>query len=98
MEENESNSDSDQDEFFVGSITEKRKTEIVGDECFTTYKVKGRNIKFQVDTGAQVNILPSTNFGKLPHVKLMPTNTTLTSYSGDKLKVQGIPKTHITDI
>jgi hypothetical protein len=33
--------------------------------------------------------LPSTIFGKLPHVKLMPTNTTLTSYSGDKLKVQG---------
>ncbi|CAC5418934.1 unnamed protein product [Mytilus coruscus] len=40
LEECESNSDSDQDEFFVGSVTEKRKTEIVGDECFTTYKVQ----------------------------------------------------------
>jgi hypothetical protein len=51
-----------------------------------TYKVQGRSIKFKVDTGAQVNILPSTIYGKLPRVKLMPTKTTLTSYSGDKLK------------
>ncbi|CAC5382216.1 unnamed protein product [Mytilus coruscus] len=89
LEECESNSDSNQDEFFVGSVTEKRKTEIVGDECFTTYKVQGRNIKFKVDTGAQVNILPSAIFDKVSHVKLMSTKTTLTSYSGDKLKVKG---------
>lgn len=88
LEEREANVDSDcPDDFFVGSITENRKTEILGNECYTTYKVQGRNIKFKIDTGAQVNILPTKIYEKLSHVKLFHTHTTLTSYSDDKLNV-----------
>ncbi|CAC5406111.1 unnamed protein product [Mytilus coruscus] len=54
---------------------------------FTHFERYCRNIKFEVDTGTQVNSFPSEIFDKLSHVKLMST-LKLTSYSDDKLKVQ----------
>ena len=75
---------------FVGAIEHRNKTELTSDECHTTLDVEGHSIKFKVDTGSQVNILPLNVYKNLK-VKdtLTKCTTRLTSYSGENLRVKG---------
>jgi len=74
---------------FVGAIDHNSKTELGVDECHTTLEVEGHSVKFKVDTGSQVNILPQSVYEQL-NVSSLPTrsNIRLTSYSGEDLKVK----------
>ena len=53
------------DLMFVGTINYSNKTELVADECYTTLDIVGHSVKFKVDTGSQVNILPSSVYRQL---------------------------------
>ena len=78
------------DLMFVGAINHSNKTEMGADECYTTLDIEGHSVKFKVDTGSQVNILPSSVYRQLNvRHKLAKPTTRLTSYSGEDLKVQG---------
>ena len=56
--------DSDDGEsLFIDAI--KNDTEISNNDCYTTLPVEGTQIKFKVDTGSQVNILPVSMYHKL---------------------------------
>ena len=56
-------------DLFVGAIDHNNRTELGADECYTTLNVEGHLVKFKVDTGSQVNILPSSlyNSGTFNH-------------------------------
>ncbi|CAC5354877.1 unnamed protein product [Mytilus coruscus] len=90
-----SSCESDGENYFVGAVN--RKTEIKENACFTSFKLQGKTVQFKIDTGAQVNILPLSIYKKLSNVKLSKTSTSLTSYSGDKLKVVGKCSLHLKD-
>ncbi|CAC5408403.1 unnamed protein product [Mytilus coruscus] len=90
-----SSCESDGENYFVGVVN--RKTEIKENACFTSFKLQGKTVQFKIDTGAQVNILPLSIYKKLSNVKLSKTSTSLTSYSGDKLKVVGKCSLHLKD-
>lgn len=90
-----SSCESDGENYFVGAVN--RKTEIKENACFSSFKLQGKTVQFKIDTGAQVNILPPSIYKKLSNVKLSKTSTSLTSYSGDKLKVVGKCSLHLKD-
>ncbi|CAC5379137.1 unnamed protein product [Mytilus coruscus] len=90
-----SSCESDGEKCFVGAVN--RKTEIKENACFSSFKLQGKTVQFKIDTGAQVNILPLSIYKKLSNVKLSKTSTSLTSYSGDKLKVVGKCSLHLKD-
>jgi len=75
---------------FVGTVT-KANTEISDKECYVTLTLHGTDVKFKIDTGSQVNIIPNHIFEtmNIDNVEVKPTKTCLTSYSGDKLIVIG---------
>ena len=96
MEQSESSPKSDL--MFVGAIDHNNKTELGTDECYTTLDIEGHSVKFKVDTGSQVNILPSSVYKQLKvRSKLAKPTTRLTSYSGEDLKVQGHTSLHSQD-
>ena len=83
---------------FVGAIDHNNTTELGTDECYTTLDIEGHSVKFKVDTGSQVNILPSSVYKQLKvRSKLAKPTTRLTSYSGEDLKVQGHTSLHSQD-
>ena len=49
-------SESDPENFYVGSVNDK-KTEISVNESFVTMDVNGNQVKFKIHTGAQCNII-----------------------------------------
>ena len=61
------------------------------DQAFVHIRCHGETIKFKVDTGAQVNVLPKSVFDKL-HVQqpLMLSKTTLHGYGGQSLNTLGV--------
>ena len=86
----ENSSESDSENFYVGSINDK-KTEISDNECFVTMDVNGNQVKFKIDTGAQCNIITKKVFEKVkaPTTVLKKSTSHLTSYTGDRLTVLG---------
>ena len=77
-------------DLFVGAIDHNNRTELGADECYTTLNVEGHSVKFKVDTGSQVNILPNSLYKQWNvQSQLAKSTTRLTSYSGEDLKVQG---------
>ncbi|GFO00745.1 retrotransposable element tf2 155 kda protein type 1 [Plakobranchus ocellatus] len=88
------NKESDSDDYeegekrlFVGTIG--RKTYEDRDELFVHADVLGTSIKFKVDTGAQVNILPQKVYQRLKDVAMTKTTQKPTSYTGNRLRVLG---------
>ena len=63
------------DLMFVGTINHSNKTELVADEYYTTLDIEEHSVKFKVDTGSQVNILPSSVYRQL-NVRHNLVNTT----------------------
>ena len=96
VEQSESSPKSDL--MFVGAIDHNKKTELGTDECYTTLDIDGHSVKFKVDTGSQVNILPSSVYKQLKvRSKLAKPTTRLTTYSGEDLTVQGHTSLHSQD-
>ena len=63
---------------------------VSNNECFSTFQVNGVCIKFKIDTGSQVNVLPLNIFkqmSKRPH--LNTAKIRLIGYTGDALSVVG---------
>ena len=89
IEQNEDSDSGDSEHsLFIGAITSK--TKVTGDECHTSLQVQNLTVRFKVDTGSQVNILPQAMYDKLSTKPLMTKPVTkLTSYSGGNLKVVG---------
>lgn len=58
---------------------------------FATLKINNKNISFKMDTGADVNILPATQFQQLHLSKslIKPAHSILKSYTGDTLSTLG---------
>lgn len=84
---NESKIYNENDDIFIGEL------KITGsDKDWTSVlTINSKDIKFKLDTGAQVNCLPKTIFDKLNlNSKLLfKTNKNLITYSNDKLDVVG---------
>ena len=73
---------------FVGGITQKSKTDTYENGCYVTLNIQDTPIRFKVDTGSQINIIPHSKFMKMSNrPKLKPSNTKLISYTGEDLKI-----------
>ena len=76
-------------QYMIGTIKENGVV-VSNNECFSTFQVNGVVIKFKIDTGSQVNVLPWNIFkqmSKRPH--LDTAKIRLIGYTGDALSVVG---------
>ena len=73
---------------FIGSVHSSNSK----DEAFATQLLGNQNceVKFKLDTGAQVNVIPLKKFRQMnkKESNFNPTNTKLTGYGGMRLKVK----------
>ena len=81
---------SDADELVVGTLNAKQTVEMGVNECFASFRVQDRVIKFKIDTGSQVNVMPLSEYN-LMHRKprLIKSRVKLFGYTGDSLKTVG---------
>ena len=87
----DSNSSSDEDIFFIKEISG------IGDEddqlediWNVDLDVCGTMVTFKIDTGAQVNVLPKSQYNKLlKRPKLLKSSTKLKAYNGSSIPVAG---------
>ncbi|KAL5468831.1 hypothetical protein EMCRGX_G029953 [Ephydatia muelleri] len=81
---------SDADELVVGTLNAKQTVEMGINECFASFRVQDRVIKFKIDTGSQVNVMPLREYN-LMHRKprLVKSRVKLFGYTGDSLKTVG---------
>ena len=78
------------DEFFVGAI-HKTGPQLAKDEWVVPIFINDTVIPFKIDTGSQVNILPSHKFETLKFKPAIDKNAPiLRSYTGDKIATQGM--------
>lgn len=78
------------DELYVDTVTDRRFAET--EQAFADIKVgkQGTELKFKLDTGAQVNVIPLREYDSLKdECKIQPTSRRLTGYGGEKLAVKG---------
>ncbi|KAL5486983.1 hypothetical protein EMCRGX_G019531 [Ephydatia muelleri] len=81
---------SDADELVVGTLNARQTVEMGVNECFASFRVQDRVIKFKIDTGSQVNVMPLSEYN-LMHRKprLVKSRVKLFGYTGDSLKTVG---------
>ena len=59
-------------------------------KLITTLKIKGKNIDFEVDTGAELSTIPAALYrAKLKQVELEPSSVILRQYDGTTLPTMG---------
>ena len=77
-------------EFFIESVTSETSDE-QPDRVFVDIKLgtRGHKVNFKLDTGAQVNIIPTRVHQQIGQPQLEGTMHGLFSYSGNKLDVKG---------
>lgn len=81
-------SDTDSDDFYIDSI----ESNVVHGQAFATLEVGNQDneVKFKLDTGSQVNILPESLYNKLEHTyPLKSPESQLYAYCGNSLKAIG---------
>lgn len=84
----EDNGDSDSSEMFIGSI-ERIVIQVNSiNEWYQNVQIVNNEIKFKVDTGAEVNILNMETAKKL-RTEIKDSNVKLKSYNGSSIKVAG---------
>ena len=84
-------SDSDEDHVFLGSITEVNSVQEDSEsDWHTELLVDEKSVKFRIDTGADVTVVPETYFRKLD--SLEETDKQLYGPGGSMLEVVGIHK------
>lgn len=72
---------------FIGSV---EVNEINNNRWFSVLEINKKEIKLKIDTGAQANILPLKLYNSLGiKSNLRQTQVTLTSYTGNNLKIVG---------
>jgi hypothetical protein len=82
--------ESNADEMFIDSVTHKSQIPET-EQAFANIEIgtQGTELKFKLDTGAQVNIIPLNKYGSLTsECELQPTTHRLTSYGGEQLPVK----------
>lgn len=82
--------ESDSDELFLYSVTDRKSTG--NEQAFADIQLgrQGKELKFKLDTGAQVNIIPLREYASLKEeCTIQPTSRRLTGYGGEKLMVKG---------
>ena len=81
--------DSDEDHVFLGSVTEINAV----DDWHTDLKVDDKSVKFRIDTGADVSVIPDSYFKRLDG--LQKTDKQLYGPGGSKIEVLGVHKATI---
>ena len=75
---------------FIGAVNHSSSNNNnTSDEYFKTLVLQYKEIRFNIDTGSQTNILPAKTFKSLKDVQLVDTKARLTSYTGEHLLVLG---------
>jgi len=77
--------DSDADDQFIGIVTDSSHT----DKWNITVKLNGTNIKFKLDTGADISVISDKQFWTLQPTTVYPAKATLTGAGNQPLQVQG---------
>jgi hypothetical protein len=80
--------ESNADELFTDSLTLESQIE----QAYADIEIgtQGTELKFKLDTGAQVNIIPTNKYRSLTsECKLQPTMRRLTGYGVEQLPVKG---------
>ncbi len=80
------------DELFIDAVNGHFSE---SEQAFANIKLgkQGTDLKFKLDTGAQVNVIPLSVFHQLETAcKLQLTSCTLTGYGGQTLAVKGMCK------
>ena len=93
MQETHSHSDQSEEAgaYFFGTVVECNEN---SDAWFVKLNVGGSNVKFKVDTGADLTIMSSKTFEQLPEkTQLIPTTVKMLS-PGGKLKCKGEFRAH----
>uniref|UniRef100_A0A674EBM2 Gypsy retrotransposon integrase-like protein 1 n=1 Tax=Salmo trutta TaxID=8032 RepID=A0A674EBM2_SALTR len=83
--------ESNDDELFIDSVTQKSHISET-EQAFADIEIgtQGTKLKFKLDTGAQVNIIPLNKYRSLTsECELQPTMRRLTGYGGEQLPVKG---------
>lgn len=86
-EDDEDCRSTDDENYFLCAVTRKSDRR---DEAHTTIAFNKVKVKFKIDTGSQVNIIPRSILSQLP-VKTDVTRTSarITSYIGDRIPILG---------
>lgn len=94
LEAGESSDEEDSDEYesrvhkVSGSGRKNQKRRY--DKLITTLQVEGKEIQFEVDTGAELSMIPAAQYySKLRHVELEPSSVILRQYDGTPLPTKG---------
>ena len=76
---------------FFMEMVERDRPQQMPDQVFIN--IGAKSVKFKLDTGAQVNIMPMNHFqNQFPNVKLLTTDHKLYGYSGKPLDVLQVTK------
>ena len=81
-------SDSDDEHVFLGNINEVN--DVNSDDWHTELLVDGKNVRFRIDTGADVTVVPDSYFKNTD--KLQKTDKKLYGPGGSKIEVVGVHK------
>ena len=81
-------SDSDDEHVFLGNINEVN--DVNSDDWHTELLVDGKNVRFRIDTGADVTVVPDSYFKTTD--KLQKTDKKLYGPGGSKIEVVGVHK------
>ena len=81
-------SDSDDEHVFLGNINEVN--DVKSDDWHTELLVDGKNVRFRIDTGADVTVVPDSYFKSTD--KLQKTDKKLYGPGGSKIEVVGVHK------
>ena len=76
--------EADQESAFLGSVTEQNQV-----QWTTTLRIARKNVRFKLDTGAEVTAISEATYRTLGRIKLYPPKRSLQGPSGQKLTVLG---------
>ena len=88
---NEYNCDKDSS-FYFNSISISEEINMIENSWNILIKIRGRNIYFQIDTGAQANVISMNTLKKLGLTakNITKTNVRLSTLNGNTLPIKGI--------
>ena len=91
IKENEYNCDKDSS-FYFNSISISEEINMIENSWNILIKIRGRNIYFQIDTGAQANVISMNTLKKLGLTakNITKTNVRLSTLNGNTLPIIGI--------
>lgn len=88
-----SNAIATNDEFFIGALERSVTGDVFGTRWMERIRINNQTVAFKVDTGAEMNVLPSHVFRGLitgSNVELQRTNMTLRAFGGERIVPEGM--------